>query len=377
MVINLIDRINLINKCKFSNVVGDKSNRHKIIVRDNGYDSEYLFSAPVIEQDTGKIVSMRFEHSGDDSFKLKGTNCTIYIQPKGVLFDGNGQRVRVSWGKNHEWVLENNVLISEDISLFATTNGVLVQQNIEENSSANIFITSSHYENTIRANSKYFALMKEKHVPSFIVSTICFKNKRSELFSSVVKNQKENDRYKLSILGAPSMQGDVFYEINMYEHKLLQDTTVELIRPTENNAFGSVAFVGTSQSFGEQRLYMKFDYSMLGDINTKKLKSIRLFIPSMGDITKEIEVCEMNFRFCSFGSTWSNKIMHGSKIAKVSKLNTYYCIELTDQMIDSNGNLKFSNGIMIRIPQQDNGYTIMFTGDSCVNSPIIEIEYCL
>ena len=81
---------------------------------------------------------------------------------------------------------------------------------------------------------------------------------------AVIKYQKITDiKYNITISPYNNHSKYLFFEVNSYEHKAVQDTTVESATPQKNNAFGGVAFVGNSKIFGEQWLYSKIDFYTL------------------------------------------------------------------------------------------------------------------
>ena len=79
-------------------------------------------------------------------------------------------------------------------------------------------------------------------------------------------NQEEPGTFVLSIIPQSPYAKFVVFEINLYEQKLFQDTTVESQNADSNNVYGGTAFLGETTAFGEQWLYSRPDVSKLADL---------------------------------------------------------------------------------------------------------------
>lgn len=92
------------------------------------------------------------------------------------------------------------------------------------------------------AEDKFFALMSEKFRPFVVVSCIGTVSEGSNIIAPAkISFLKITDRkYEITVSPCSTLGESVFFEINLHEAKLFQDTTVESNNPKTNNAFGSV-----------------------------------------------------------------------------------------------------------------------------------------
>ena len=88
---------------------------------------------------------------------------------------------------------------------------------------------------------------------------------------------------RLSLVSCCSDAECILFEINLYERKLFLDTTVESKNIGVNNAFGSIAFVGDTEQFGEQWLYSRPAFSLISELYEKSLNYAVLHIPKYSD----------------------------------------------------------------------------------------------
>lgn len=166
------------------------------------------------------------------------------------------------------------------------------------------------------------------------------------------------------------------FEINMYERKMIQDTTVESAYPNENNAFGSTAFLGTTSEFGEQWLYSRIDYMCVNDIAGCRIKSAIAYIPKLGKNAFDIEAYKVSERFCSFGSTWDNKKSESNYVSCSNATDKYVIVDITNALIhEKSKQLIATNGLIFKSKKKNLGFSAISTGDSCFMPQIIEINY--
>ena len=119
------------------------------------------------------------------------------------------------------------------------------------------------------------------------------------------------------------------FEINMYEPKLIQDTTVESANPYENNAFGGIAFIGNTKEYGEQWVYSRADIDKISVFIGRTVNRAVLHIPRLcGELS--MEALRLTKRFCSFGANWDNKITDSDSLIKAELNKDYYTVDVTD-----------------------------------------------
>ena len=360
-------------------IIPGSKNRHCILIHEKDATAAYFSSAPIYNAFNGKPAVPKFEKYSEDVYFLEGTNCSVYIRDDSILFKTVGDTVRVNLPKSYSWLLKHDELIGENIKLTATTNGVALYKTYSDDEKFEVCIIPAKLGYELRSNSKYFAIMKQKFTPTFSISSICVYDSEQKPHPLMLNTNLDTntDKYRLTFSSADIKSGEMLFEMNMYEPKLIQDTTVERKHPDENNAYGSTAFIGYSKTFGEQTLYLKFDYPRFGELNQKKLMSAKLWIPIIGsDAT--INAYAMENRFCSFGSTWNNRKQHSNFKLEIEVIRGFCCIDLSQIMIEKSGKLIYTNGIMLEASSDrtsEGTYLVTATGDSYLFSPILEIRY--
>ena len=168
----------------------------------------------------------------------------------------------------------------------------------------------------------------------------------------------------------------MFYEINLYEPKLFRDTTVESRYPTENNAFGSVAFLGRTNTYGEQWLYSAIDISKMPELLDRKILKALWHLPQYTNNDRAISAFGVSSRFCSFGSTWQNKIQETERITGSIIQEGYQTLDITSIITDKDTPyLIQSEGLILKPKGEDRGFLTVATGDSCLTPQILEISF--
>ena len=182
---------------------------------------------------------------------------------------------------------------------------------------------------------------------------------------------------KVLTISATSPFGcSVLFEANLYENKLFQDTTVESLNPTINNAFGSTAYIGNTALFGLQWLYSRPDYSRIQELMDKCINKAILHMPKYNKNNVELSAFRVAARFCSFGSNWDNKIGSGTAISDSTVVNGYQSIDLTDLIVDPRTRtITKSEGLILKPKIKDGGFSAVATGDSYYAPQILEINY--
>ena len=154
-----------------------------------------------------------------------------------------------------------------------------------------------------------------------------------------------------------------------------QDTTVESANPKINNAFGTSAFIGNTEHYGEQWLYSKMDFQKLADLMDKEISKVIMHIPEYESIDAGVNAFKVMSRFCSFGSNWHNKIAGAGMISRSPHRDGYSDIDITKLLIAPNGRLVHSDGIIIRPQERGPGAVTIATGDSYYKPQIFEVHF--
>lgn len=352
------------------------SNRYRLVIQENdGSKTGYYFSAPIYNIKSGKLVDAEFQANGDVAF-LNGSNASVTISDKVLLEGAEGAcslylPQRASYISPQELRFENN-------SIMPTLNGVAFRCNMQTEKEKSFIFEAGEPFLEIRVNDRYFAFMKERFRPLAVVSAIgC-----ADVFGNItapakIEYQKLTDKkYKLTVSAASPLAHSVLFEVNLYENKLFQDTTVESKNPAVNNAFGSIGFIGNTELYGEQWLYSRPDYSKMSELTDKRINKVVLHMPKLSRGDARFKAFNVNARFCSFGSNWGNKISEGAPISVSETGGCYQNTELTPLLVDfKTGAMATSEGFILKPEIKNAGFSAVSTGDSYLAPQILEINY--
>ena len=350
------------------------TNRYRVVINETDRTkTAYYFSTPIYNNITKKTISMKFYES-DDGINYIGSNAKIKISDN-MRFENEGGSFSIALNEKAMMTNEQEILVGNN-KIYPTLNGIayLVDCSVEKGFSF-VISTDSPYTD-IRSNDKYFSLMKNKFEPFFTVSCIGTTNSKGEISAPAkIHYQKiSHTQYILSVRPCTPLYNSVLLEINMYENKLFQDTTVESNNPCANNVFGSVAFIGNTNEYGEQWLYSRLDFSILSDLLNKKIQNATIHIPVLNKSNVILKAHKVSSRFCSFGSNWDNKIPIAEPITSSDISKDYQNIDITSLLTDEHGMLKLSDGLILRTKIKNTGFTAISTGDSYYAPQILEVR---
>lgn len=272
---------------------------------------------------------------------------------------------------------ENEIFCSS-VEVLPTLNGVALKVPCNSTYSYEFDLSVNRPFMNIRANNKFFSYMKGEYTPFVTVSCIGSLDYNGKLIAPCTIKYQKNDDYTtcLTLRSNDASAKHIMFEINIHEPKLIRDTTVESNNPNINNVFGSTAFIGNTEVFGEQRLYWCIDPAFMSDILHRKVNSIVLHLPSYTDTGFDIAAFKVSNRFCSFGSNWNNKVPETNITFEGIADKTYYNIDITELSVNKDtGYVEMSHGIVIKSKKNLRGFTAVSTGDSCSQPQIIEVNY--
>ena len=340
----------------------------------NGLKTAYCFSVPIRNNQSNDIVDLKFHHQSQYSF-FSGSNCKIIVSDKIKIINEHGQCDIILpcnlYKKTDKAIFFKNDI--GEIEIRPTLNGILLlfDNNLSFDDKKIKMCCSKVFEST-STNNKYFSIMREKFIPFVTVSCIGLINQHGKINAhcEVVSQKLSDTEYILSFSSIKS-QKRIAIEINAQEAKLFQDTTVESMHPTVNNAFGGTSFLGTSKAFGEQWLYSRLDISNISHLQGKKIIESILHIPQLGYNISPITISKISERFCSFGSNWENKIPIRDAIALSSGSLGYYHLDITRLL----GNLKNKTENFVIRGTNPSKPVIIPTGDSFYAPQILEVKY--
>lgn len=373
---SILDEISMLRKGSPLTIDHTNSNRYRVVaVEDNGSKTAYYFSTPIYNNRTRKAVDMKF-HTKDGMIYSTGSGTTINISNSIRMENAEGSCI-ISLSDRIRLISEHEILCGSD-RIYPTTNGVAIRSAYSATRPYSFTIEVSKPFLEVRSNDKYFALMSEKFRPFVVASCIGTVSEGSNIIAPAkISFLKITDRkYEITVSPCSTLVESVFFEINLHEAKLFQDTTVESNNPKTNNAFGSVGFIGSTREFGEQWLYARPDYSQMHELNDKKISRAILHIPRLNHDAIELTALRVAARFCSFGSMWDNKIAAVSSFANSQSSDHYINLDMLPILADSHGRLTWSEGIILRAKKKDAGFAVIATGDNYITPQILEIGYC-
>ena len=351
-------------------------NRYQITVNEKDQSkTAYCFSIPIYEKNSKNLINSKFSTDGNTVY-LKGTNSIIELSSK-AIFKSNDSVCEVSLPDKATLLSEDEALCGSS-KIIPTTNGIAVICPCRFGESIHVKLIAPTPFMPIRTNVKYFSLMCAKFKPLITLSCLGATNdgmsitypcelsfrQISEIeFSIFLKQMDENASY-------------IMYEINMHEEKLIQDTTVESLHPTENNSFGSTGFIGQTNLFGEQWLYTRPETPLLHELNGMHINKAVMYIPSLNGNKISLSAYEISRRFCSFGSNWINKIDEINKVSSSNESKKYHSIDITNLLSDkASGALFRTVGFLIKPTHKSDSFAAIATADSYLFPQILEINY--
>ncbi len=347
------------------------ANRYRIVLHEgDGTQTAYYFSAPIYHSTDRTPASLRFTGSGI----LRGTNGMISVLGSTMILTKERDKIYCDFPAD-PLQRTGEIMTGEGIEIHPTLNGAAVKLSCGgEGTTIRIRTERSFWH--IRANSKYFALMEEPFRPLLVLSGIGAFGDDGKLCGGVkMAFQKVHDQeFTVWICSTSDDRRTLWFEINLYEPKLFLDTTVESRHPSENNAYGSTAFLGSTYSYGNQWLYTRPDYTILNDVQSRELERIQLYVPMYGGERTVLSGVTLSRRFCSFGSTWENKVGTERSFGESRVVGRYHVLDLTNILVDSESRMLCQpDGWVLRA--KGGGYTAVSTGDSSFFPQILAIRF--
>ena len=351
------------------------TNRYRVVATEtDGSKTAYYFTAPIYNIKTLKAVDLNF-HSENGIAYATGSNVGITVSENIKMENAEGLCF-ISLADKISHITEHEVVCGNE-RIYPTTNGVAMKLPCEEGKPYSFSIQTNKPFLEVRANDKYFALMSEQFRPFVSISCVGTTDGNGNIISpSKLAYQKINDRkYVISVTPCSPLGRSVLVEADLYESKLFQDATVESKNPKLNNAFGGVGFIGTTNEFGEQWLYSRPDFTKMTELNDKKILSAVLHMPKLNNFSAELTVSKVSARFCSFGSTWDNKISESSMLTDPQINGGYIDLNMMPVLADKQGRLTSSEGFILKAKRKNSGFSVISTGDNYLFPQILEINY--
>ncbi len=382
-MISVLDEILCIRQGRYGQIDRKNHNRYRVVfLEEDGQKTAYYFSVPIYKIGNGKIVDHSFSTEGS-AFCYEGSNVKITVD-NSIRMENEDGRCCISLPEGSTEQKERELLCGET-RVFPTANGVLLMLRCSKNVSARLRLDGGDRFYDVRANKTSFSLMREGFQPLVTLSTAgVFSKDRKHLMPAEICYSRTQDRaYDIEIRaagnGAAAQDAsDVYFwlECNMYEPKLFQDVCVRSRDPKENNTYGATGFLGRTDLLGEEWLYSRMDYGKTPELLGIPLKKAVLHIPRHGGRGGAIGASEVVARFCSFGSTWENKVSSKAKELSTRENGNYLSLDLTETIVDpKSGFLKSIHGLIFRPRPGETEYSLISTADSHFAPQILEVSY--
>lgn len=352
------------------------ANRYRLVAIENdGTKTAYCFSTPIYNQQTRKLVNLKFDRL-EDGFYFTGSSAQIVVAQDIRLECPDGScHLSLPGGNVYP---EGRGLVWGGHMLYPTTNGIACQSDCSGGKRTEFVLKCSKPFWSIRANDKYFALMSEEYKPFVTISCIGVTDSSGHIIApAVIDYQQNTDQcYTIGLSSKSPLGQSLLFEVNLYESKLFQDTTVESGHPAENNAFGGTAFIGNTAAFGEQWLYTRPDFSRLSDLLDKQIGRVILHLPKLSKSDIALTAYRVARRFCSFGSNWDNRIAMTQSIADSITTPGYQSLDITDLIQEpTTYTIVPPEGLILRTKVKGSGFSAVATGDSYFAPQILEINF--
>ena len=347
------------------------SNRYRVLVKEPVGLTAYCFSAPIYNTSTGQLVHRNFEKV-QNGYAFKGSNSTVSVcKNRCVLENADGRAIIL--------LLESPTLngakktTPSAVTVTPTLNGLRVSA---RHQSIRFLLQSEAKQESIRHTPTCFTLMKEPFKPFLSVAALYAADDKGNLFPAELRyRDKGSQTYELE-LSCKESDASLLFEVNLYEAKLFQDTTVESAHPDSNHAYDAVGWIGKTERFGEQWLYSRPDISKISDLTAERVEHVFLHIPVLTQSTEGLDVLVPTSRFCSFGSTWNSKVSASAKALNTTCSGRYLTLDVTSLFTNrTEHSLIYSEGLILKKPRGNDPFIAISTGD-CYSAPqILEIRF--
>lgn len=354
-------------------------NRHAVVTGEpDGSRTAFLFTTPVYNARTRRALDFRFYERNKNFFHLGSTARTV-VTKDGVRLENTLGACTLSL-RGEPTLCSEHELSLPDIRLYPGANGVALLCSSQPTAPFHFSLSTGIPGLEVWSNDRCLALMSGKFRPFLSLSVIGTADaSRTILAPAKLDCRKINEeRFAVTLTPLSPFGKAVLFEINLYEPKLFRDTTVESRNPTLNNAFGGVAFVGDTQTFGEQWLYASPDaalFSGLPGFPGREIRRVLFHLPKLSKGNPELCALGLSKRFCSFGSNWNNKKAPATALPPVVTEENRVTVDLTPAFQDKSSPFPSSKGFLLKCKHKNAGFCAVATADNYFTPPILEINY--
>ena len=324
------------------------TNPYRILIREKDGITAYYCSLPLFDEEN-KLVLPQWDSRGSKRF-FRGINAVV---------EADGVSV---WMKNKcgKAVIE----FFSDVELLPTLNGIAV---FAQNSVS--FALSVETLHPIWENGRFFNLMQEGFVPFLTADGLYQKTAGHVRPLHFTFTSPDGLRFCFE---AGCGAEELVFEINLHAKKLVLDTTIESKNPELNNAFGGIAFLGSTDEYGEQILYSRFDNGLFHDLRSYVVKEAQLYLPHFGGEGR-LNLHRMTLPWCSFGSSWTTKVPYAEFLHKGKICRQFIKMEVTEVIRDI-FRVKDPGNYGFILKGLDSEFSAISTGDNYYRPQILEIK---
>lgn len=332
-------------------ILVNDTNPYRILRRTNRNLSAYYCSLPVFVH--GHLLKPLWVKRGN-SCVYEGINARICVTDERAIMENENGKAEVRF--------------YGEVELQPTYNGIVAESS---GNNVKIFIKADT-NHCVRENGSFWALMKSEYQPFFVLSGL-FGRVKGGLCPLKIEAKQEKDGFEITIEGGVNTD-KLLFEMNLHVPKLIFDTTVESKNPTKNNVFGSVAFLGQTEEYGEQWLYSRIDSMRMSDLSEYRVESAKLYLPRLDKGGGKLEAYKLGSAWCSFGTSWDTKAEFSEKIKEVERQGQYEEIDISDIVRDMLRVKEARNPGFVVKSREGNSCMTVATGDSYYRPQILKIQ---
>lgn len=328
------------------------SNEYRILIEEPDGLTAYYASCPVYRRDGGLVERNFVREDGRTVFH--GAAALVEVEGERLVLGNLQGRAELTF--------------AGDVSLEPTYNGVCVRAA----GSACALTVRTERSFYTKENGSYFALMEDGMTPFLMVAGMF--GRRGNKLSPLRIEQREQEKNYFSLqVRAEEGAEEVVFECNLYVPKLLFDTTVESGCPERNNVYGTMAFLGETEAYGEQWLYSRADAPRLLDLSGLRLKKALLHLRRYSTGAARVDSYRLDSPWCSFGSTWNAKAAPSRLLHRLRMSQTYLTADVTDSIQELfRGGDRRNPGVVLCGKGEA---AVVATGDHCLHPQILECSF--
>ena len=348
-------------------IIGDKG---KEIVAN-------YFSCPICTEKDAKLLTLKYKQMGT-RFCGGGSNAEI-VYEQGFLSLQNqfcnvkinlqGSDVFAREVKTDFFGMERECITNEKYCIYLSLNGVAVQTKQEE-----IKFQFKGDFVVIDQNGQSVSFMANKFLPYLVISPLAERETDGKVKPLFCEIRAEGEQYKVCF--NKENDSELLCSFDMYTGKSVFDTTVESKRPNMSNPFGAVAVLGESYECGRQWMYSRPNAELFSELRGMKVLKAELNLFCYTAPSEQISVYKMRDNWCSFGSTWSNRVLPAKLLSMAYKKENYLVADITEvvrEIVERGFNDRVP-GIAILSNSEKHGYEMLATGDNYYTPQIIQIK---